>query len=81
MTEESLKSELDTILNDLARLGEIVAQKELEEKKAHDVYLMQNGTNTFELHIDSQVYYLDRNDLQSLADRLAELGITSSLSR
>ena len=81
LTEQNLQAELDSILGDLTRLGEIVARRELEEKKTHDIYLMQSGTHTFELHVDSQLYYLDRHDLQNLADRLAELGITSSPGR
>jgi len=76
--ERSIAEELDHILSDLDRIGTLVAKQEKELATVHEIYLLQEGSDTFKLHIDSEVFYVDRYELARLAADLERFGITPS---
>jgi len=73
--ERSIAEELDHILSDLDRIGTLVAKREKEVEKVHDIYLLQEGTDTYKLYIDTNVFYVDRYELARLAAELERFGI------
>ena len=73
--DHDINNELEDILGDLQRLSQAVAQRERELQKVREIYLLQDGTDSFELHIDQNVFYVDSYELAALARQMQELGL------
>lgn len=75
MVEESIQDELSKILEDLERIGDLVAQKEsdLGLVKSLDLVLYEEGI--FELTIDNKSYFLDAFQAKLLFEKLKDLDV------
>ena len=72
-----IRYEIDNILQELNALSKAVSQKESEYNSVKSLHLSQLGTDSYELNINSQNYYLEQNTMNLLLERLEELGLVT----
>lgn len=75
MEKQSLQDELDEILSDLNRINLMVSKKEQDLARAKNLYVKQEGSESFSLHIDQNIFYVTKQELQKLAKQLLDLNI------
>lgn len=75
MENDSIQYELDEILKDLNRINLMVSEKEKDLAQVKDIYLTQEGSDTYRLHIDQNIFFVNHSELEKLAKQLLELGI------
>ena len=68
--EESIQAELSNILNDLERIGQLVANKEAELGIVREVALVKLDANCYELTIDQKTYFLDKKRYDQLKQQI-----------
>jgi hypothetical protein len=71
--KESISQELADILNDLERIGTLVARKEAELGIAREVRVKRLEANCYELKIDDRAYYLDKARFDALASQIGAI--------
>jgi hypothetical protein len=71
--EENISQELADILNDLERIGELVARKEAELGIARAVVIAKLDEDCFELKIDDRAYYLNKALFESLTSQIGAI--------
>ncbi len=76
MENNSIQNELDGILDDLNRINLMVSQKEKDLAQVKEIYITQEGSESYKLHIDQNIFYINHAELEKLAKQLEELGIT-----
>lgn len=75
MENKSIVNELDDILNDLNKINQLVSEKEKVLSTVKEIYITQDGTESYLLNIDNNAFYVNERELQLLANTLYELGI------
>ncbi|MDR0747392.1 MAG: hypothetical protein LBE89_05800 [Helicobacteraceae bacterium] len=70
---ESIEAELNSILSDLERIGQIVAQKEAELGIVGAVALKKADNNCYELALDDKRFFIDREGVETLKRLIADL--------
>ena len=80
LLDKTIDSELNGILNDLGNLSQAVAQREKILGNVKNLYLKQEGSETYEFTINGQTFYFTYQDFQNLMDQMAESGIFAKLS-
>ena len=78
--DNSIGLELESVLNELERLNNIVAEKERILNKVNSIYLNQVGTQSYELVINDQIFTMDRSDLNMLLEQMQDAGVFSRLA-
>lgn len=78
--DKSIGLELESVLNELERLNNIVAEKERILNKVNSIYLNQVGTQSYELVINDQIFTMDRSDLNMLLEQMQDAGVFSKLA-
>lgn len=78
--DNSIGLELESVLNELERLNNIVAEKERILNKVNSIYLNQVGTQSYELVINDQIFTMDRSDLNMLLEQMQDAGVFSKLA-
>ena len=78
--DKTIDSELSNILHDLSNLSRAVASREKSVGNVKQLYLKQEGSETYELSINNQTFYFTHQDFQNLMDQMQEVGIFSRLS-
>ncbi|MCV6608325.1 MAG: hypothetical protein OIF32_08940 [Campylobacterales bacterium] len=77
MENKSIANELDDILNDLNMINQLVSEKEKDLASVKDIYITQDGTESYQLTIDKNIFPINKSELKLLANALAEMGIYS----
>ncbi len=75
MANKSIANELDDILNDLNKINLLVSQKEKDLATVKEIYITQDGTESYRLYIDGNIFPINKNELKHLATALNELEI------
>lgn len=78
--DTSIGLELESVLSELERLNNIVAEKERALNKVKSIYLNQVGTESYELVINDQIFTMNRGDLNMLLEQMQDAGVFSRLS-
>lgn len=73
MLEENISQELTDILNDLERIGTLVARKEAELGIAREASIAKLDADCYELKIDDRSYYLDKARFEALASQIGAI--------
>ena len=75
MGNNSIANELDDILNDLNKINLLVSEKEKDLASVKEIYITQDGTESYLLNIDKNIFSVNKTELTLLATGLHELGI------
>ncbi len=78
--DTSIGLELESVLSELERLNNIVAEKERALNKVNSIYLNQVGTESYELVINDQIFTMNRGDLNMLLEQMQDAGVFSRLA-
>ena len=78
LDEHKLLKELDLINKELEKLREMIVLQ--EERLIQQPYLIQVGTDTFELDLYEEKLFLSRYELEELAFQMKSLGLDKLLT-
>ena len=78
--DQNVSKELENVLSELQKLGNVVAQKERALNKVNSIYLTQVGSESYELVVNDQVFTLEVGDLNMLLEQMQDAGVFNKLS-
>jgi len=77
----NVDDELESILTELTRLSQVVADKESMHESIQRVYLEQVGTDSYELHLNAHRFSVGSYELLMLLEQMQEVGLFTKLMR